>query len=224
MVAYPYTKLLTANLQVDQGAAVILCSAAAAEAAGVAPRPLGLPAGRGRRRGPLVPLPPGRLPLVPRHPAGRAPPRWRWPGPPPTSVEHIDLYSCFPSAVEIAAAELGPARRRPGPAADGHRRHDLRRRARATTTAPTPWPPMVGALRERPGHHGPHHRARLVRVHRTASGVYGTEPPTGPSSDRRPAARRHPGRVGRRLRLGRPPGRRRRAAPVRTRRRRRTAR
>ncbi len=34
MVAYPYTKLLTANLQVDQGAAAILCSAAAAEAAG----------------------------------------------------------------------------------------------------------------------------------------------------------------------------------------------
>ena len=35
MIAYPYTKLITANLQVDQGAAVILCSAAAAEAAGV---------------------------------------------------------------------------------------------------------------------------------------------------------------------------------------------
>ena len=35
MIAYPYTKLLTANMQVDQGAALILCSAAAARSAGV---------------------------------------------------------------------------------------------------------------------------------------------------------------------------------------------
>ncbi len=35
MIAYPYTKLLTANMQVDQGAALILCSVAAARAAGV---------------------------------------------------------------------------------------------------------------------------------------------------------------------------------------------
>ena len=35
MVSYPYTKLLTANMQVDQGAALLLCSAGAAEAAGV---------------------------------------------------------------------------------------------------------------------------------------------------------------------------------------------
>ncbi|MGH9097462.1 MAG: hypothetical protein ACRDWB_08560, partial [Acidimicrobiales bacterium] len=35
MVAYPYTKLMVANVQVDQGAALILCSAEAAGAAGV---------------------------------------------------------------------------------------------------------------------------------------------------------------------------------------------
>ena len=35
MIAYPYTKLLTANMQVDQGAAIIMCSAAAAESAGI---------------------------------------------------------------------------------------------------------------------------------------------------------------------------------------------
>ena len=36
MIAYPYTKLLTANMQVDQGAALIMCSVAAARAAGIA--------------------------------------------------------------------------------------------------------------------------------------------------------------------------------------------
>ena len=36
MIAYPYTKLLTANMQVDQGAALIMCSVAAAQSAGIA--------------------------------------------------------------------------------------------------------------------------------------------------------------------------------------------
>ena len=35
MVSFPYPKLLTGNMQVDQGAALIVCSAAAAEAAAV---------------------------------------------------------------------------------------------------------------------------------------------------------------------------------------------
>ena len=35
MIAYPYTKLLTANMQVDQGAAIVMCSAEAARAAGI---------------------------------------------------------------------------------------------------------------------------------------------------------------------------------------------
>ena len=39
MVSSPYPKLLMANLTVDQGAGLILCSAAAADAAGV-PREL----------------------------------------------------------------------------------------------------------------------------------------------------------------------------------------
>ena len=35
MIAYPYTKLLTANMQVDQGAAIVMCSAEAARSAGI---------------------------------------------------------------------------------------------------------------------------------------------------------------------------------------------
>ena len=117
MVAYPYTKLLTANLQVDQGAAVILCSVAAARGGRRATGPLGLPAGRGRRRRPLVPLPPRRLPLLAGHPAGRAPRPWRWPAPPSTSSDHVDLYSCFPSAVadRRRRARASPTTTRPGP-------------------------------------------------------------------------------------------------------------
>ena len=163
MIAYPYTKLLTANLQVDQGAAAHPVLGGGGRG-GRRPRgPLGLPAGRGRRRGPLVPLPPARLPLLAGHPAGRglgpgpgrhrrstrsttststrASPR-RWRSPPPSSA--------CPTTIP--------------PAPDRHRRAHLRRRARATTTAPTPWPPWSGALRGRPGHHRARHRARLVPV------------------------------------------------------------
>ena len=106
MIGYPYTKLLTANLQVDQGAAVILCSAAAAEAAGV-PRdrwvfPL---AGADAEdhwflshRADFHSSPAIRL-------AGAA--TLALAGTTIDEVGHVDLYSCFPSAVEIAAAELG---------------------------------------------------------------------------------------------------------------------
>ena len=106
MIAYPYTKLLTANLQVDQGAAVILCSAAAAEAAGV-PRdrwvfPL---AGADAEdhwflshRADFHSSPAIRL-------AGAS--ALALAGTEVAAVDHVDLYSCFPSAVQIAAAELG---------------------------------------------------------------------------------------------------------------------
>ncbi len=108
MVAYPYTKLLTANLQVDQGAAVVLCSAAAADTAGV-PRdrwvfPL---AGADAEdhwflshRADFTTSPAIRL-------AGRA--ALAAAGLDIDDVGHVDLYSCFPSAVEIAADELGLA-------------------------------------------------------------------------------------------------------------------
>ena len=106
MIAYPYTKLLTANLQVDQGAAAILCSAAAAEAAGV-PRdrwvfPL---AGADAEdhwflshRADFHSSPAIRL-------AGAS--ALTLAGTTADALDHVDLYSCFPAAVEIAATELG---------------------------------------------------------------------------------------------------------------------
>jgi acetyl-CoA C-acetyltransferase len=106
MVASPYSKLMTANIQVDQGAALLLCSARAAEEAGIA-------AGdrvfvhasaaahdhwfaasrRDLHRSPAIAA-------CARASLGHA-------GIGVDEVAHLDLYSCFPSAVQIAAAELG---------------------------------------------------------------------------------------------------------------------
>lgn len=99
-VAYPYPKLLTANMNVDQGAAVVVCSAEFA-------RQQALPEDRwvfvhataaandhwyvGER------LSLHRSPAIAA--IGRALG--------PVEPTHVDLYSCFPSAVQIAAAELG---------------------------------------------------------------------------------------------------------------------
>jgi len=106
MIAFPYTKLLTANMQVDQGAALVMCSAAAAEAAGIARDRWVFPqAGadaddhwflshrRNFHSSPAIRL------------AGRS--ALALAGTTIERMDHIDLYSCFPSAVEIAAAELG---------------------------------------------------------------------------------------------------------------------
>jgi acetyl-CoA C-acetyltransferase len=105
-VTLPYTKLLNSNIQVDQGAAVILCSARAADELGIA---------EDRR--------------VYVHASARATDEWflserrelhRSPairacgaalyahaGVEPDALGPVDLYSCFPAAVQLAAAELG---------------------------------------------------------------------------------------------------------------------
>ena len=108
MVAYPYTKLMVANVQVDQGAALILCSAGAAEAAGVPDDRWVFPlAGADAddhwflsHRADFRSSPAIRL-------TGRA--ALSLAGTDIDAVARLDLYPCFPSAVEIAAAELGVA-------------------------------------------------------------------------------------------------------------------
>jgi acetyl-CoA C-acetyltransferase len=105
-VCFPYPKRMCANIDVDQGAAVLLCSYEAAQAAGV---------------------PDDRMVFL--HAAAEAHDHWfvteRWslaesPAIAATGatalgaaglglddVEHFDLYSCFPAAVEIGRAGLG---------------------------------------------------------------------------------------------------------------------
>jgi acetyl-CoA C-acetyltransferase len=106
MVAFPYPKLCTANMQVDQGAGYIVCSAEAARSAGVPEDRWAFPlAGSDANdhwfishRDELHRSPAIRL-------AGAA--ALDMAGLGIDDVAAIDLYSCFPVVVQMAARELG---------------------------------------------------------------------------------------------------------------------
>ncbi|WP_149362011.1 type II toxin-antitoxin system Rv0910 family toxin [Lolliginicoccus suaedae] len=105
-VATPYTKLMTANPAVDQGGAILLCSAHAAEQAGIPQDRWVFPHGGAHateewfvsERNDLATIPAiGRIGDALRDHTGIE----------PAKADHIDLYSCFPYAVIAAARELG---------------------------------------------------------------------------------------------------------------------
>ena len=106
MAAFPYPKLLTANIQVDQGAALLLCSARAADEAGIAAESRVFVHATAAAHDHWFAASRQELHRSPaiaacaRASLGRA-------GVEVDEVAHLDLYSCFPSAVQIAAAELG---------------------------------------------------------------------------------------------------------------------
>ncbi|MEU1985118.1 acetyl-CoA acetyltransferase [Nocardia sp. NPDC019395] len=106
MVSSPYPKLLMANLTVDQGAGLILCSAAAADAAGV-PRDLWIfPHGGATATETWYVSERTDIAASPAiAAAGRA--ALAGAGVGIDEIAHIDLYSCFPVAVQVAAAALG---------------------------------------------------------------------------------------------------------------------
>ncbi|MCU1376391.1 MAG: acetyl-CoA acetyltransferase [Actinomycetia bacterium] len=106
MLAAPYTKLLCSQWNVDQAGAMVFISARAAEAMGVASdrwvHPLGfaesnlmqpMPTRRDIHRWPAFALAAERLFELTGRSIG--------------DVGPIDLYSCFPAAVETCALELG---------------------------------------------------------------------------------------------------------------------
>lgn len=108
MANFPYTKRLCANLDVDQAAAVVLCSHAAATAAGIAPERMVFPwSGADAHdhyffserdslhRSPAI----GIIGDAALDAAGVD----------LDAVARFDLYSCFPSAVEVALDALGLA-------------------------------------------------------------------------------------------------------------------
>lgn len=105
-VTLPYTKLLNANIQVDQGAALLLCSAATAEALGV-PRERWVFLHAGAHANDEWFLSERRE--LHRSPAIRACGEaiFAHAGITADRLGPIDLYSCFPAAVQLAAAELG---------------------------------------------------------------------------------------------------------------------
>ena len=106
MVSFPYPKLMNANDRVDQGAALILCSVEMARRAGVPEEKWVFPVSGAdahdhwfvSHRADLRSSPAIRL--AGAHALAAA-------GTGIDDVAHVDLYSCFPCAVQIAAAELG---------------------------------------------------------------------------------------------------------------------
>jgi acetyl-CoA C-acetyltransferase len=179
MIAYPYTKLMTANIQVDQGAALIICSAAAAESTGV-PRDRWVFPLTGAdaddhwflsHRLDFHSSPAIRL-------AGAS--ALRLAGRTIDEILHIDLYSCFPSAVEIAAAELGVAtddRARPLTVTGGSTFFGGPGNNYGTHAVAS----MVSALRSDPGTMG---LVTGVGMYMTkhSVGLYGSEPDQGARS------------------------------------------
>ncbi|MCU1487998.1 MAG: hypothetical protein JWN67_4744 [Actinomycetia bacterium] len=112
MIGFPYTKLMNSNSAVEQSAAVIVCSAERATALGVPTDRWVFPwAGTDAHdhwfvshRADLSSSPAIRI-------AGQA--CLDLAGVDVDDLAHVDLYSCFPSAVQIAARELGLGLDRP---------------------------------------------------------------------------------------------------------------
>ena len=108
MVSFPYPKLCTANMQVDQGAAFIVCSVAAARAAGVPAERWVFPlAGADGNDHWYI----SERPELHRSPAIRlaGAAALEQAGLGMDDIAFVDLYSCFPVVVQMAAHELGLA-------------------------------------------------------------------------------------------------------------------
>ncbi|MEQ8857732.1 MAG: acetyl-CoA acetyltransferase [Pseudomonadales bacterium] len=105
-VSFPYPKLMNSNSNVDQGAALILCSESRARALGIAEEKWIYPwAGTDAHdhyhvsnRDNLYTSPAIRI-------AGRR--VLELAGLTPQDLDLVDVYSCFPVAVQVAAAEIG---------------------------------------------------------------------------------------------------------------------
>jgi acetyl-CoA C-acetyltransferase len=112
MISYPYTRLMNANARVDMAAGLILCSLETARSTGVPDEKLVflhaateandsnfLSTRYEFHRSPAVRIAGTRALEL----AGRA----------IEQIDHFDLYSCFPSSVQVAATELGIPAGRP---------------------------------------------------------------------------------------------------------------
>jgi acetyl-CoA C-acetyltransferase len=112
MISSPYTRLMNANARVDMAAAVVSCSLEVAREAGVPEAKLVylhaateandapfLSTRMEFDRSPAVRIAGGRLLEL----AGKT----------IEQIEHVDLYSCFPSSLQVAASELGIPAGRP---------------------------------------------------------------------------------------------------------------
>jgi acetyl-CoA C-acetyltransferase len=170
-VTWPYTKVMNANNMVEQSAALVVCSAARATALGI-PRDRWVFPQAGTKAHDTFAVShrpdlssSGAIRLASRELLALA-------GRSVDDVAYVDLYSCFPSAVQISAAEIGLGLDRPLTVTGG------------LSFAGGPWnnyvthsiAAMAGILRADPGALG------LVTanggyVTKHALGAYATEPP-----------------------------------------------
>ncbi len=108
MISYPYTRIMNANARVDMGAGLVLCSLATARSVGVPEHRLVflhaateahdsafLSTRMDFHRSPALAVAGPRLLELAGRDLG--------------AIPNLDLYSCFPSAVQVAVAELGVA-------------------------------------------------------------------------------------------------------------------
>jgi acetyl-CoA C-acetyltransferase len=112
MHSYPYTKRLCSNLVVDLGAAVILCSAELAQRLGI-PRDrwVFLQTATDCMKTPPLSYRMDFLRVPALELAGRR--ALELAGREPADFAHLDFYSCFPAAVQVAAESLGFSLDRP---------------------------------------------------------------------------------------------------------------
>jgi acetyl-CoA C-acetyltransferase len=173
-IGFPYPKLMNSNNAVEQGAALLMCSVEAAERLGV-PRDRWVFPHSGTDAHDTSAVSTRRD--LHSSPAIRAAGRQalELAGLGIDDIAHVDLYSCFPSAVQIAAQELGLAiddPSRPLTVTGG------------LSFAGGPWnnyvthaiATMVDRLRARPGEYGMC-TANGGFITKHAIGIYSTEPP-----------------------------------------------
>jgi acetyl-CoA C-acetyltransferase len=108
MISWPYTKLMNSNNMVDQAAALILTSVEAASRLRIPPERWVYPYAGTDAHDTYAISERAELHRSPAIRIGGAR-ALALAGLDIDDVDHVDLYSCFPSAVQVAAAELGLA-------------------------------------------------------------------------------------------------------------------
>ncbi|MEZ5218461.1 MAG: hypothetical protein R2715_18200 [Ilumatobacteraceae bacterium] len=112
MIAFPYTKAMVANNTVDMATAIIVCSAEVAASAGVSSDRLVFPQVVTNAHETWLVAARRELDQSPAL-AGAARRAFSHTGLGIDDIEHIDLYACFPSMVQLSAGALGIGPDRP---------------------------------------------------------------------------------------------------------------
>ena len=170
-ISFPYTKFMNANLSVDMAAALIVCSLEKAQQLGISEEKLVYPLSGAEGYDHFSASVRENFHTSPgiRITGQRA---LEIAGLEVSDLDFVDLYSCFPSAVQVAAAELGLGEERPltvtggltfgGGPLNNYVMHSIAR--------------SVELLREKPGSHALV-TANGGNLYKHAHGVYGSAPP-----------------------------------------------